>query len=190
MRIVYFLCIGVALYLLACNEQRHEDILKYKKHKKGYVVQFELEDSASLVHINNQFYRSEDGHLFEKTIADRESNGNNGIVEVIYFNGNLPQDIDPITFEQLNGWYARDKHAVYYYRPTSGGMLCIKMTKADRASFRLLQGHYKYAVDRNNFYNESDMIIGFMPDKTRLLLNNKHQVITMTCGKRKYRFEL
>ncbi|MDI9309306.1 MAG: DKNYY domain-containing protein [Limnohabitans sp.] len=159
-------------------------------HSRGdnCLVQFELKDSLKLKHIKNQFYKSTTGHLYQKTVAQREVNGH--LADVIYFNGYFSQEIDPLSFEELDGWYAKDLNNVYYYRPTSGGMLIVKLEKADVKSFKILDGHYKYASDKNNFYNETEIIEGFKPNQTILTLDKKKRVRKMLCGNKKYKFEV
>ena len=151
--------------------------------------QFELNDSLKLKHIKNQFYKSETGHLYEKTWSQRYLNGQDTLSWVIYFNGYFSQDVDPITFEQLDGWYAKDKNNVYYYRPVSGGMLIIKIDSADPKTFKILSGHYKYAMDKKFFYNENQIIESFIASKTTLKIDNKKRVIKMTCNNKNYKFE-
>jgi hypothetical protein len=151
-------------------------------------IQFDLKDSVKLTHLKNQFYKSITGHLYEKTIGMREIK--NKLTEVIYFNGYFFQEIDPITFEALDGWYAKDKKYVYAYRPTSGGMQLSKIDNADPKTFKLLAGHYKYAKDKKFFYEEGKIIAGFSPSKTSLKLDKKKRVIEMNCKTKKYKFEV
>lgn len=154
-------------------------------------IQFELNDSSTLTHIKGEFYKSETGHLYEKTWADRELKGQDRLSSVLYFNGCLSQEIDPLTFEPLDdSWYAKDKNYVYYYRPMSGGMQISIINSADASTFKLLPGHYKYAVDKNAFYNETKIIEGFLPAKTKQKLDNKGRVCEMTCNNKNYDFEL
>lgn len=151
-------------------------------------AQFELKDSSQLTHIKDQFYKSKTGHLYEKTIGMREIK--NKLTEVVYFNGYFSQEIDPVTFTPLDGWYAKDKNYVYIYRPVSGGMHLSKIDNADTKTFKLLPGHYKYAKDKKFFYEEGEVIAGFSPSKTSLKLDKKKRVIEMTCKTKKYKFEV
>ncbi|WP_194140943.1 DKNYY domain-containing protein [Flavobacterium hungaricum] len=151
-------------------------------------MQFDLKDSIKLTHIKNQFYRSETGHLYEKTIAAKEIK--NKLTDFTYFNGSLFQQIDPITFRPLDGWYAKDQNYVYFYRPTSGGMQLSKINNADPKTFKLLSGHYRYAKDKNYFYDESEVISGFTPSKTNLKLDRKKRVSEMSCDTKKFKFEV
>lgn len=151
-------------------------------------AQFELKDSLQLTHIKGQFYKSNTGHLYERTVGVKERNGH--LTDHEYFNGYFSQEVDPLSFKPLDGWYAKDKNYVYYYRPVSGGMQISKIDTADNKTFKLLAGHYKYAMDKNFFYDEPQIIDGFIPSKTNLKLDSKGRVIEMTCKKEIYKFEL
>jgi hypothetical protein len=153
-------------------------------------AEYQLKDSLKLTHIKDQFYRSKTGHLYEKTIATKRVQGQDTLVDVTYFNGYFSQEVDPITFEPFDGWYAKDKNYVYYYRPVSGGMQISKIDTADPKTFKLLAGHYKYAMDKNFFYDEPEIIDGFIPGKTNQKLDNKGRVIEMTCNNKTYKFEI
>ncbi len=151
-------------------------------------AQFDLADSLLLTRIKDQFYKSSTGHLYERTVGMKEMNEH--LTDYEYFNGCFSQEADPLSFEPPNGRYAKDKMYVYYYRPVSGGMQISTLTKADTKTFKMLTGHYKYAADKNFFYNETQIIEGFIPNKTTLTLDNKENVIEMTCGNKNYKFEL
>jgi hypothetical protein len=153
-------------------------------------IQFGLKDSSKLMHVKDQFYKSATGHLYEKTWSNRQLQGQDTLSSVLYFNGYISQEVDPLTFGPLAGWYAKDKSYVYYYRPASGGMQLSKIDKADTKTFRLLEGHYKYGMDKNFFYDESQIIAGFITGKTNLKSDNKGRVIEMTCNNKTYGFEL
>ncbi|MDI3321196.1 DKNYY domain-containing protein [Pinibacter soli] len=90
----------------------------------------------------------------------------------------------------LDGWYAKDKNNVYYYRPVSGGMQISKLEGADTKTFKLLQGHYQYAVDKYFFYDGTQVIEGFNPAKTRQLLNNKGQVTAIISNNKRFKLDL
>lgn len=151
-------------------------------------AQFELKDSLSLIHIKNQFYKSSTGHLYELTVGIRDVNGE--LTDREYFNGFFSQEVDPLSFEPLDGWYAKDKNYVYYYRQVSGGMQISKMKTADSKTFKMLPGHYKYAVDKGFYYDETDIIEGFLPNNTKLKLDNKGRAIALICNHKKYKLEL
>ena len=151
-------------------------------------AEFQLNDSLKLNHIEKQFYKSRTGHLYEKTTAQREVDGH--LTDVIYYNGVFSQEVDPLSFEELNGWYAKDKSNVYYYRPTSGGMQILKLEKADVKTFKILDGHYKYASDKNYFYDKTEIIEGYKPSQTIFTFDNKRRVIEINYGNKKYKFEI
>lgn len=202
----YIFSILFVISFLACNHQAQQATNNVKKiavqkpiahhdfdsedtskHCKC-PAQLELRDSLLLTHIKDQFYKSQTGHLYEKTIGLRNVKGE--LTEVEYFNGYFCQAVDPATFEPLDGWYANDKNNVYYYRPVSGGMQISKIDGADTKSFKLLPGHYQYAMDKNFYYDGTQIIEGFTPAKTKQLLNRKGQVTTIICGKKKFKLEV
>jgi hypothetical protein len=153
-------------------------------------AEYDLKDSFKFKRINDQFYISTTGHLYEKTIATKEVQGQDTLVDVTYFNGCFSQEVDPLTFEPLDGWYAKDKNYVYYYKPVSGGMQVSKIDTADTRTFKLLTGHYKYAMDKSFFYDEAQIIEGFIQSKSKLKLDKKGRVIEMTCDNKTYKFEI
>jgi hypothetical protein len=204
---VYVFFAFIVSMLLACNYQKQKTPQansKVKAEKKPIAhhdvdsddttkickcpAQFELTDSSLLTHIKDRFYESQTGHLYEKTIALRKVNGR--LTEIEYFNGYFCQEVDPQTFTPLGGWYAKDKNNVYYYRPVSGGMQISKVDGADNKTFKLLQGHYKYAMDKNFFYDDTQIIEGFSPAITKQVLNNKGEVTTIICRNKKFKFYL
>lgn len=56
-----------------------------------------------MTHIKIKFYKSNSGQLLESTFSNRILNGVDTLDSVEYFFGKIPQDIDPLTFEQLDG---------------------------------------------------------------------------------------
>ena len=168
----------------------NEKFLTNHSNSCGCSAQFELKDSLKLEHIKGQFYRSQTGHLYEKTWSLQTLKGQDTLVDVLYFNGDFSQEVDPLTFRALDGWYAKDKNYVYYYRPVSGGMQITKIDTADTKTFKLLAGHYKYAMDKNFFYDEHQIIKGFIPNLTNLKLDSKGRVIEMTYKNETFKFEL
>lgn len=117
-------------------------------------AQYELADSAELTHIYGLFYRNAGGHLYQRSVAFREG----ADMWKEYFNGVIAQQVDPLTFRSIRGWYARDAHAVYYYRPVSGGMMLSYMPEADTKTFRVLDGHGRLAMDATYVYEDSQVI--------------------------------
>jgi len=155
----------------------------------GCSAQFDLKDSLKLVHIKNQFYKSKTGHLYEKTKAQKETGNSNDVKFVEYFNGYFSQEVDPLTFEELTGWFAKDKNYVYYYRPTFGGMQISKIDNADSKTFKILKGHYKYAMDKKHFFDETEIIENFEPNKTKLYYDKYGKATKMMTNKKEYIFE-
>jgi hypothetical protein len=156
----------------------------------GCSAQFDLKDSLKLEHIKNQFYKSKTGHLYEKTQAQKETGNPNDIKFVEYFNGYFSQEVDPFTFEPLDGWFAKDKNNVYYYRPVSGGMLLSKIENADTKTFTILKGHYKYAKDKEHFFDETEIIENFEPNSAKLYFDKNGKATKMKMNKKEYIFEL
>lgn len=115
-------------------------------------------NSIGYKHIADLFYRDSTGHLYQKTVAQIEVAGVDSLVDTIYFNGAIPQDLDAVTFKELNGWYAMDKRNAYYYRPTSDGMVILKLPHANVSTFRVLEGDYRYAVDAEHVYIDGQLV--------------------------------
>jgi hypothetical protein len=102
-----------------------------------------------------------------------------------YFSGHIPQDLDPLTFQTL-GWYAIDKHNVYYYRPISGGMFLFTMEEADAKTFKILDGHYCYAQDKHHFYEHSRIIENYNPQTTTYQRDRKGKIMSLSNKMGKY----
>jgi hypothetical protein len=172
--------------LISCssslNEKHQPQSSNSDNRKIDTLLELELADSFKLTHIYRQFYKGASGHIYERTFADREINGIDSLVSVEYFNGLLPQDIDPLTFQELDGWFAKDKNFAYYYRPTSGGMLIEKLDSADAKTFKVLQGHYKYAIDKNYVFEESSTIKDLNPKTLKILRDNKGKIVKLRSG--------
>jgi hypothetical protein len=141
-------------------------------------VQFELADSQQLTHIKHGFYKSKTGHLYNKTTGHKEINDD--LVAFDYFNGHFSQEVDPLTFRELDGWYAVDKHNVYYYRAVSGGMQIFKMDEADVKTFKILKGHYCYAQDKNHFYDRTSIIENYNPQTTTCQRDERGKPISLS----------
>jgi hypothetical protein len=141
--------------------------------------QFELADSQRLTHIKNVFYKNKTGHLYERTIADKLVN--NDLVDHEYFNGHFSQEVDPLTFRPLDGWYAVDKRYVYYYRPVSGGMLISKIDEADVKTFKTLDKyHYRYAKDKIHFYQDAHIIENYYPQTTTYQRDERGKIVSLS----------
>ncbi|WP_160136065.1 DKNYY domain-containing protein [Chryseobacterium sp. c4a] len=190
------------LYLLfffvACFENKSKveyskpvtETISQQDHRKSekYPAQYELPDSIHLTPIKNEFYRNQFGFLYEKTTAQREFNGE--LKDVEYFNGIISQEIDPNSFQQIgNSWFAKDHKNIYYSRPTSGGWQITKVEHADVNTFKIIDGNYKYAVDKNNFFNATEKIEGFIPLKTEQIKDKEGKVIKLKMKNKKLDLE-
>ena len=145
-----------------------------------FQLQYDLADSSKLIHIKNQFYRSYSGHLYERTWAqDIKKSTSRSPVFYEYFCGDIPQKLDPLSFVQLNGWFAKDKNLVYYYRPMDGGMLISIMNSADVKSFKVLKGDYRFATDRNHVYNEAEIIENMNPANLKVIRDKKGKILKL-----------
>ncbi len=156
-------------------------------HEVKNSMQVELADSQLLKHIKNVFYKSKTGHLYERTIGTKEIKDH--LVDYEYFNGTIPQELDPLTFRPLNGWYAADKNAVYYYRPVSGGMLNSKIEEADLKTFKILKEHYRYAQDKHHFYQDAHIIENYNPQNTAIQRDERGKPIALSNKTGIYRLE-
>lgn len=173
------------LLILACSENKveskldskidlNDSELKFQKHP----IQYELKDSLQLTHIKNEFYRNKYGFLYERTISQREFNGRLKAVE--YFNGMIPQEINPKLFQQMeDSWFAEDGKNVYYFCPTSGGVQIAKIENADVKTFKILDGNYKYAADKHSFFYENKRIADLIPSKTKQIKDRNGKVIKL-----------
>ena len=178
--------------VVSCSEPMGQNEIKDapdQQELRNEIAQLELKDSSQLIHVKGPYYRDRSGQLFERTIADREVKGVDTLVAVEYFNGKIPQEIDPLTFEQLDGWYAKDKNHVYYYRPTSGGMLCAIIEDADAETFKMLDGQYLYAVDSDHVYKETQILENINPAQMIIKKDDKGNIISITSGKTVYMAE-
>ncbi|MCL9804204.1 DKNYY domain-containing protein [Flavobacterium amniphilum] len=144
----------VSLTVLGQTTEKHYSSCGSKENRCACVVEYALKDSVQLTHIKNQFYRSSSGHLYEKTDAATRD----GKDFIAYFAGCISQEVDPFSFVELDGWFAKDRNNVYYFRPVSGGMQIVKLEKADTKTFRIFEGIYILGIDKNYLYNETDIV--------------------------------
>ncbi len=178
----------ITFLLIYCTKERkivphskkRDDHFVNKSSRKfeRYPAEYDLKDSVKLVHIKNNFYKNKYGFLYQKTFAQKEFNGH--LKDIEYFNGVIPQEIDPHTFQPIeNSWFAKDNRTIYYYHPTSGGIQISKIKNADVQTFHVLKGNYKYAADKNNFYKETEIIEKFIPLRTKQITDDKGEVIKL-----------
>ena len=196
------LIVLISASFISCNSSVDKNYQKAKinsiadKNKQSQtakrtdtLVQLDLDDSAKLLHVKNQFYKGATGHLYERTFYQREITPDDTSMFVEYFNGNLIQDIDPMTFEELNGWYAKDKYHVYYYSPTSGGMLSVKLKTADPNTFAMLKDQYEYGADKNGVFRGAELLMGLNPKKLKIIKNKEGQISKLISGSKTYRVD-
>jgi DKNYY family len=188
MKVCIYLIVLVTGIIQACTSAPQAKTVKQnaatnlKQHSTDTLDQYDLADSNMLVHIKDQFYQSKGGRLYERTFAQRVGEGVDTLMWVEYFSGQIPQDLDPLSFEALDGWFAKDKNFAYYYRPVSGGMLISKLTDADAKSFQVLKGDYRYAIDKTNVYEETQVLKGLSPAALQVLRNSKGNIINLVSG--------
>ncbi len=175
------------LFLLLASQsyaqvmEKHCISCEEKNCKCAYDIN--LSDSLKLTHIKNQFYKSASGHIYDKTFSATPDG------EKTYFNGYLPQEVDPMTFEVLQGsWYAKDKNRIYFYRPMSGGMYMFIMEEADYKTFRPMEEDSWNAMDKNHFYDMGSIVEGFDPKKTKIIRNKDGTVEKLVQGKKQHQF--
>lgn len=142
-------------------------------------IEIQLSDSLQLKHIKGDFYENESGHLYHKTISVTPHR------EITYFDGTVSQDLDPYTFKH-EGFYAKDKNSVFTYRPRSGGIQIFKIDEADLETFEEMDGCF-CAKDKNHFYNESEIIEGFVPGKAKII-TDKEGKLKLTQGSSEFTF--
>lgn len=184
------LCICSILLSLAVNSCKAQVVLDTPgpKHKRAlwppddslyYVA---AEDSAKLTHVKNQFYRDKKGRLFDKMDAPLQAD--NIDAGLVTFFRLTDQDIDPLTFETIDGsWYARDKRFVYEYRPNDSGMICIKMENADVRHFKLLSDNSgQYGADRKHVFEETDIIKHLNPLNMRVITDKEGHLLKIISG--------
>ena len=129
------------IVLQACKSHKATNkIVTTNKINIDTLQEYDIDNIGKLTLIKDLFYRSKNGHLYQRTIAQVINFDNpDSLMWKEYFNGTIPQDLDPETFKQLYGWYAKDKNFIYYYRPVSGGMKVVKIDSADLKTFEILK---------------------------------------------------
>ncbi|KFE97885.1 DKNYY domain-containing protein [Chryseobacterium luteum] len=188
---------SIVFLLISCSEKKETHKIRPLQEKpentpnQSYQTnpaEYDLKDSTKLIPIKNDFYKNEHGFLYHRTFAQREFNGH--LEEAEYFNGVIPQEIDPNTFQQIeNSLFAKDHKNIYYFHPTSGGIQISKIESTDVKTFQILKGNYKYAVDKNNFYKEADKIEKFIPLKTEQIKDSKGKVIKLKMANKEISLE-
>lgn len=93
-----------------------------------------------------------------------------------------------MSFIELDGWFAKNKNNVYYYRPISGGMLIVKLENADAKTFRIFKGIYTLGIDKNHLYNETDIVKEIDVRNFRVRKNDAKGTIKIISGKNTVEF--
>jgi len=183
----HFTCAIILLMTLAsCRPAPQKTTAKTTAARKE-VAELQLKDSAKLVHVKNQFYRSHSGQLFQLTEAAHDVPGSDTLVNFKYFDGTLPQGIDPLTFKMLDGWYAKDRNFVYSYRPTSGGMYCFKIDSADYKTFKMLKGETFLAADKKHLYNQGGLVDSINPANMKIKRDKHGWAVEIVSGGHVYK---
>jgi DKNYY family len=170
--------IPLGIFLLSCKSQNQD--ADFSKTNKISV------DTLKLYHQVKDLFYSKGGHLYQLTTAQIVDQPDT-LHWREYLNGKIPQDLDPISFEQMDGWYAKDKNFVYYYRPVSGGMLIVKIENADVNTFKILKGYYRYAMDRNHVYEELNIIEDLSPTNLKVNYDTEGKPISLQSGTNIYK---
>jgi hypothetical protein len=186
-RLSYWHISVFTIITISCESPQSNKKLNTENNENiNSISQLELSDSSKLTHIKGLFYKDKNGHLYERTLSDCEINGADTLVTVEYFNGSVLQYIDPLTFRILGGWYAKDRHFVYYYRPISGGMVAMKIEGADLNTFKILEGQYRYAIDKNHVFQEARILTGIKPNKLQITKDKRGEILKLKSGSTSY----
>ncbi len=140
-------------------------------------------DSSRMVKLKSPFYRDAQGHLYLKTIAQREVKNIDTLVDVICFNGDIPQFIDVPTFTALDGWYAKDINHIYFFRPYSDGEHLTLVKDADSKSFHIPKGEYLNGEDAQHVFCNGELLKGFIAGKTTYSKDNQGLTVKLRCGR-------
>ena len=183
-----FILITTILFQACKNHQATNKTVKTHTANIDTLQQYDLEDSNKLTLIKDLFYKSKSGHLYQRTIAQVVNfDKSDSLMWREYFNGTIPQDLDPETFEQLDGWYAKDKNFIYYNRPVSGGMLISKIENADFKTFKVLKGHYQYAADKNHVFEDMNEIDKLNPTSLKINYDQEGKIVSLQSGQTIYK---
>lgn len=154
---------------------------------KADMVSVPLADSGKLIHVSNDFYKSKEGHLYLRNFSTQEVRGIDSPVGIVYFNGAIPQNIDPYTFHVIgDSWYAKDKNAVYFYRPTAGGMFVGKLETADVNTFAVVKGEYLVGTDTQSIYVNGEALQNSNPKSFKIIKDSAGFTIKIISGNRIY----
>ena len=192
LHIVYICATTLLLMLNCCNAQTnktvadttHKNVERNPWSPSDSLDYVALRDSAKLVHVKNQFYRNKAGKLFEKMYAPKNPiDLDEGIITFFRITN---QDVDPLTFEVINGnsWFARDKNFVYNYRGNDSGVFCITMRQANVKYFKLLSDNSGvYGADRKYVFEEDEIIKHLDPLNMRIITDKQGHLLKIISGR-------
>jgi|SRR5690606_36342577 len=80
-----------------------------------------LDDQVSLIHIKGRFYKDKYGHLYLKTRRQKGSLPDGEPLFEVFFTGEIPQEIDLNSFEEIEPNGFKDKYHSYHIYPMSCG---------------------------------------------------------------------
>ncbi len=151
-----------------------------------------MNEVSGLIHVKNQFYKNEKGHLYIKTLsAGHPSEDGKDEKGTEYFSSSISQEIDVKTFKGFDdsGWtYAQDKNNIYYVKSDIIGDHIWLMKNADVKNFKLLNTISDlFAMDKKHIYHNDEILVGFDPNKTKFKRNKKGIIIELVQGKLKYK---
>ncbi|MES2543333.1 MAG: DKNYY domain-containing protein [Bacteroidota bacterium] len=194
MKIIYSLILIVAINTISCSQKTVKASNgNHNSMKCSCPTSYEMNEISKLIHIKNQFYKNEKGHLYIKTSYPLKPSDDTS-PSIPYFSSLISQEIDVETFiasdESLTFIYAKDKNNIYYCQPTSSGDHIWLIKNADVKTFKQLNTIINlFAMDKNNIYEDNKILAGFDPNKTEFKRNKEGQIIEFVQGKLRYKIE-
>jgi hypothetical protein len=184
----YYLTTGLItlFFLLSCNSDKNSNhkernISISKNLLPDTLSEIAITDSANhLVRVKGLFYKGRSGHLYLRTWYNKDVAGIDTLVDGEYFNGTIPQDIDPYTFNQFD-LYAMDKRFAYFCQPTSGGLAISKIDNADITTFKAWGDPESIAADSKHVYIHGNLLKGIDPSKTQKIINKEGVITGLRC---------
>ena len=148
-------------------------------------IHYPSKDSSKLIHVYKQFYKNENGHLYQLTsycIGEHDTLP----WKNSYFTQYLPQDLDPFSFREIGLLFAKDNKFIYVCKPTTDGIIIYKIEDADVKSFKVIKGSLN-AKDRKYVYGFfGEIIEGLDPHHLKIVRDKSGDVIKMISGKTVY----
>jgi hypothetical protein len=134
---------------------------------------YDISDSAQFTSIHGQFYKGPEDKLFLRTLKHVEpGSGEKEPTFAEFYHWWIPQSIDPVTFQKLDGFYSRDKNAVYTMRPTSGGERITELSEADPDNFKVIDDFHGLATDEKNIYVSGSIIEPYTEQRLNHLVDS------------------